>query len=309
MKVLIIGLGSIARKHIDALHTLEADCIIHALRSSQNNKSIDGITDIYQLPAHPDYDFVIISNTTSCHASTIKRIAKTGIPMFIEKPVFEKLGYSGLVKEIQESGTITYVACNLRFLGCIEFIHNYIASHPNIRINEVNAYCGSYLPDWRPGKDYKECYSAIPELGGGVHIDLIHELDYIYWIFGKPINTTGTVRNVSSLGICSFDYANYIFFYPEFSASIILNYYRRDYKRTLEIVFEDKTWIADISMNRILDSAGNIVYQGEDRISGTYTTQMQHFLTLLSNGKKAENDIEEAYNVLKISLSYERFEK
>ena len=96
-------------------------------------------------------------------------------------------GSETLVKRINQSNLLTYVACNLRFLECIQFLKERLDSQKKF-VQEVNVYCGSYLPDWRPGKDYKTIYSAIKEKGGGVHLDLIHELDYIYWLFGKPLN-------------------------------------------------------------------------------------------------------------------------
>ncbi len=48
--------------------------------------------------------------------------------------------------------------------------------------------CGSYLPDWRPGNNYKKSVSAKKDLGGGVLLELSHELDYIRWIFGEIKN-------------------------------------------------------------------------------------------------------------------------
>ena len=47
MKVLIVGLGSIARKHVDALFSINKDVEIYALRSNYNkkNKGIKKIID------------------------------------------------------------------------------------------------------------------------------------------------------------------------------------------------------------------------------------------------------------------------
>ena len=44
--------------------------------------------------------------------------------------------------------------------------------------------CHSYLPQWRK-KNYKKSYSSNAKLGGGVSLDLSHEIDYIQWIFGN----------------------------------------------------------------------------------------------------------------------------
>ena len=307
MNILIVGLGSIARKHIAAIRTLAPDARIYGLRSSKDAPKVEGVTDLYGLDdAGIKFDFAIISNPTSHHATTIRELIGLNIPLFIEKPVFGELNNENLVETVESSGILNYVACNLRFLDSIRFLHDYIASHPDRRVNEVNVYCGSYLPDWRPGTDYRKCYSAIPELGGGVNIDLIHDIDYVYWIFGKPEKTVSVCRNVSSLDIRAVDYANYTLLYPRFTASVILNYYRRDYKRTIEVVFYDDTWLADLKENTITDSSGATVFKGMNTPQETYLNQMEYFLDLIKNGDRAENTVNEAYNVLKICLKNER---
>lgn len=306
MNVLIVGLGSIAKKHIAAIRELVPEALIFALRSSGSSQDIEGIENLYSLEnINIRFDFAIISNPTSKHAETVEELIGLGVPLFIEKPVFGDLGHEDIIKKVNSSGILNYVACNLRFLESVRFIHDYIKVHPEKRVNEVNVYCGSYLPDWRPGSDYRKCYSAVPELGGGVNIDLIHDIDYIYWIFGRPEESIRICRNVSSLAIRAVDYANYILLYPGFTASIVLNYYRRDYKRTIEVVFDDRTWLVDLKQNVITDSDDMVIFRGSNKPLDTYKSQMSYFLDLIKNGEKAENSINEAYEVLKICLQNE----
>lgn len=306
MKILIVGLGSIARKHIGALRKLIPDAEIVALRSRPDADTVDGVRNICTLDEAGSLpDFALISNPTSCHAQTVSTLKEHGIPLFIEKPVFDSADHDALVGEVVGNGLLTYVGCNLRFLESLQFLKKYLETHPERRINEVNVYCGSYLPDWRPGADYRKCYSSIPELGGGVHLDLIHELDYVCWLFGMPRKTRGILRNASSLGIRAVDYANYTLEYPGFVASVVLNYYRRDYRRCMEILFDDDTWTLDVKANTIIDSKGTEIYRGEGDIAATYESQMRYFLNLLKTGEKSENDISSAYNILNISLNYE----
>lgn len=307
MKVLIVGLGAIAAKHIASLRGLDPDVEIYALRSGKTNRKVDGVTDVASLDMLPTPpDFAIISNPTSLHADAIAKVLSLGCPLFIEKPVFGATDHDDLVSKIAETGVPTYVACNLRFLECIVFLKRYLTENPGRRINEVNVYCGSYLPDWHKDTDFRKSYNALPELGGGVHIDLIHEIDYVCWLFGFPDSSTGVCRNVSSLAIEAFDYANYVLNYPGFSASVILNYYRRDRKRFIEIVFEDETWTADLIKNTVVSSTGETVYSSPRGIADTYPAQMAYFIDALKDGRKFDNDAANAYRTLKISLDYEK---
>ncbi|MDE7126133.1 MAG: Gfo/Idh/MocA family oxidoreductase [Muribaculaceae bacterium] len=309
MNILIAGIGSIGRKHADAIRSVVPDATIYGLRSSRSADHIDGITDIYSIDGLHDtkLDFAIISTPTALHATTVNSLLPLKCPLLIEKPLAHNLtDAKAIATAIDASGVTAYIGCNLRFLGCIRFIKNNLA-RPGHSINEVNAYCGSYLPDWRKGVDFRKVYSSRPELGGGVHIDLIHELDYLYWMFGKPDHTTRTIRNRSSLGIEAPDYANYCMHYKQFCASVVLNYYRRDPRRTLEIVWDDDTWIADLRNNSVTSAlTGCTLFNSDDDIPVTMADQIRYMVELSkSPSGKSANTCNDALEVLKICLNNE----
>lgn len=307
MRIVFIGIGSIAKKHIKAIRKIEQNSEIFALRSSRDARPYEDVYDFYEYAdvAEINPDFIIISNPTSKHYETIEKLLPLRKPLFIEKPVFGELGHDDVIKEIEDKGILTYVACDMRFMDCLTWLHGYMQEHKDsVRINEINVYCGSYLPEWRPGTDFRKCYSAIPELGGGVHIDLIHDVDYVYWIFGKPQKHTAVFRNVSSLDIRAYDYANFNLEYPAFCANVVLNYYRRDAKRYMEILFDDCTWTVDMLKNEITSSTGELIYRSEQSGADEYKAQMRYFMELVKdNAKTSMNSASEAYDVLKICLN------
>lgn len=306
MRIVFIGIGSIAKKHIKAIRKIDPKAEIFALRSSKDAAPYEDVKDFYEYEEIQGIapDFIIISNPTSKHFETIKKLLPYRIPLFIEKPVFAELGHDDVIKEIEDKQILTYVACDMRFMDCLTWLHQYIAEHKqDVRINEINVYCGSYLPEWRPGTDFRKCYSAIPELGGGVHIDLIHDVDYVYWIFGKPESHQAIFRNVSSLKIRAYDYANFNLVYPDYCANVVLNYYRRDAKRYMEILFDDCTWTVDMMKNEITSSKGDTIYRSEQTGADEYEDQMRYFIDLVKRGETTSmNSASEAYDVLKICL-------
>lgn len=307
MKVLVIGLGSIARKHIAALQSLKVDAEIYALRSNLNAVIEEGVENIYNLDNSTiEFDFAIISNPTHLHREFIEKLAHKGIPLFIEKPAIHSLENADeLVKLIEDKKIITYVACNLRFHPCLTFLKNKLEKEI-VRINEVNVYCGSYLPDWRPGKDFRTIYSANPAMGGGVHLDLFHELDYTQWLFGKPRKVHSLKRNVSSLNINAFDYANYVLEYEKYTANVVLNYYRKEAKRVIEIVFDNVTLTIDLIKNTIVNGYGDLLYNAKDfNIFDTYKNQLEYFIDGLKGNRKQMNTFADSIEVLKTCLNDE----
>ena len=302
MKVLVIGLGSIARKHILALNVIENSPIIYALRSKRDTQQEENIINIFSWTEVPaKLDFIIISNPTSEHYKTIEKVITFGVPLFIEKPPLMKLlGAAQLLNKVHSNKVKTYTAFNLRFHPVLNWIKDNIADK---RVLEVQAYCGSFLPEWRREKDYRNVYSGKKELGGGVHLDLIHELDYIRWIFGDPISFLSRISSISDLEIDSPDCAHYWLEYEKMNISVLLNYYRRKPSRTLEIVFSDDIWVADLLSGSIVDSSDRILFETEKNITDTYMSQMAYFINCIENDLPMMNDLDEAYHTLKICLN------
>ncbi len=303
MKVVIFGLGSIARKHIAAIRSLDPEAEIFALRSRRDAPSVADVKNLYDLDEARRVfpDFVIISTPTSEHFHSVEQALSLRCPLFIEKPLCHDEGVFALAEMVEKAGVLNYVGCNLRFLPCLQFVREALKRN-SLRVNEVNVYCGSYLPDWRPGTDYRRIYSSRPEMGGGAHLDLIHEIDYVYWLFGMPGEVSKTLRSRSSLGIEAIDYANYCLCYNDFCASVILNYFRRDYRRTLEIVADQETWLVDLAADRIT-SGERMIFESDEKIGDTYRAQMAYFIGLVKSGKKEScNSVSDACNTMRIAL-------
>jgi predicted dehydrogenase len=307
MLILIIGLGSIAKKHIYAIRSVDENATIFALRSNKDSMLLDGINNLYSESEIPEgLNFAIVCNPTYMHFETVEKLAKLKVPLFIEKPPLHTiLGAEKLLGLLHERHIATYIACNLRFHPCIKFIREYLQGE-HCQVNEVNVYCGSYLPDWRPEKNYRDIYSASEVLGGGVHLDLYHEMDYSVWLFGIPHSSRGYRSSESSLRVDSSDYANYLLHYKGFNLSIILNYYRRKPKRSIEIVFEDFTLTVDLISNKVITDMGEIIFEAKDyNIMNSYIDQMRYFIKCIQLEFKPMNDLNEALNILKLCLKNE----
>ena len=212
MRICFVGLGSIARRHIKNIKELFPSYSIDVLRHSANKNLSEDINVLvdkvyYSFDELPDgYDVMFITNPTSLHYETLRKMHNKASHFFIEKPVFEK--YDEDIDRIGlREDSIYYVACPLRYSAVIQYLKE------NIDFSEVysvRAISSSYLPDWRPQIDYRKTYSANKELGGGVSIDLIHEWDYIFYLIGAPLSTKCFIKRKSNLEINSDDLAIYI---------------------------------------------------------------------------------------------------
>ncbi len=309
-KVLIIGLGSIARKHISALRQIDNTILFYALRNSKGTSDQeDGITNIYDPVDIPeDIKFGIVSSPTNLHLKALDILLEKNIPAFIEKPIYHQLvACYDYVAKITKNGLFNYVACNLRFLNALKFIKQYITNCAE-SINEVNVYCGSYMPSWRGNEGIKN-YSFYENKGGGVHLDLFHEIDYCYWLFGQPVTNRNILRKVSSIDIEAIDFANINLIYPHFTCNIILNYYRKTPKRSIEIVYENHIVTLDLLNNSVVNDKGNTLFEDKNQgVIDTYYEQMKYFTNALATNHLPENNFKESLKILELCLSnYETF--
>lgn len=216
MKVLIIGFGSIGRRHADILSELGHLVAVVSRRMIDQRQRFETITAALDAFA-PDY--VVVASRTSEHRRDLATLAEAGFNgmVMVEKPIYDQ-GSEPLVGGFSR----TKVAFNLRFHPAILRFREIVRER---NVHAVTAYVGSYLPSWRPDSDYRQGYSAIRAQGGGVLRDLSHELDYLTWMFGPWTRITAIGGHFSKLEIDSDDVFSILFETEQVAAvSLNLNY-------------------------------------------------------------------------------------
>ncbi|MBR2526654.1 Gfo/Idh/MocA family oxidoreductase [bacterium] len=277
-KVLFVGLGSIGQRHLKNLISL-ADVRVDALRTK--NESFENIETVYtdyeNVP--DDYDIIFITNPTTLHYEAISKLKNKTKNMFIEKPIFEK------PYECEFSKGVNYIACPLRHNSEVKALKVFVE---NNNVYSFRAICSSYLPKWRKTGDYRNYYSAKADMGGGVELDLIHEIDYLKWIFGKFNKISKLSGKKSDLEITSNDIAAYIFENKNIIGSLHLDYFGRETKRQVEVFAQNETKIFDLTKNK----------------DDMYIEEMKYFLNLIeTQDKNGYNTPKEALESLEAALS------
>ena len=191
MNVLIVGTGSIGRRHIFHLSNLLNNPDFSIVRRSgvhdDFSKSINAniVSSLSDLSCAPD--IFIIASPSAHHFQYIHQGLDRCIPMYIEKPLVSSRADLISLQEIIKSKPelpITQCGCNLRFLPSLQNLKSLIANGHVGRIVRASFESGQWLPDWRPDQDYRSSYSANPYEGGGVCLDLMHEVDMALWLLG-----------------------------------------------------------------------------------------------------------------------------
>lgn len=294
MNVLIIGYGSIGKRHYEILRAIDGvNCVDVVTKQLINvDRTYQKLSGIRNLNC---YDYFIIATETVKHFEQLKYICSkvTKKKILVEKPLFDK-SYNSFNNDNE-----VYTAYNLRFHPVLQELRKQLSK---ATVYSVNAICGQYLPNWRPGQDYRKSYSADIKMGGGVLRDLSHELDYISWLFGNLISFDAINTKISDLEITSDDIFTAIGITEKKTiVNVTLDYISKAVIRRLVIHTKNETVEADVIKSSIVitDKQGKsrvLVVGKEER---NYTYEQMH-RAILSNNLECVCSYEEGLGTVNI---------
>ena len=287
MNILIIGLGSIGQRHLRNLKKIEPKAQFYALRKkyttpllNSKNKIIKGnIKNKYSLKYINNLEEIIkntikvdcafVCTPTSHHVSQIIWLLKNDINCFVEKPLGSSLKN---IKELEfllkkKNKIITMIGFQLRFNPIIQYLENILKRKSPIgRVLTAHIHHGEHIKDFHPYEDYRISYAAIKNLGGGVILTQIHEIDYLLYLFKDYDfkNISFISSKVSNLKINVEDVFSANFLLKNNNNKILcsmnLNFLERPKKRKIYLVGEKG------SINVCLNSQKVLIFKNNKKI-------------------------------------------
>lgn len=236
ISALVIGYGSIGGRHAGLLAAMGCDVSVVSRRPLGGLRRFADV-DTAVREAEPDY--VVVATETAAHAPAVEQLAASGYSgkVLIEKPLGGRVPTDGF--------SLCAVAYNLRHHPALVALREALADEP---IVSMQVYCGQYLPDWRPGTDYRICYSADPACGGGVLRDLSHELDYLLWLGGGLRRLATIGGRFGKLEIVSDDcWALLLELERCRCATVQINYLDRPGRRQIVVNTAEHTYVVDFA--------------------------------------------------------------
>ncbi len=314
MKIVVIGYGSIGHRHVANLLLISNSQIIICTKQKIANpspKRVKIVNSIFDcLKEKPDV--AIITNESSFHVLTAIKFAKAGIDIFIEKPLSNSIKETKkLLSIIKQEKIITQMGCQFRFHKCIKEIKNMVLNNKIGKIISVKVECGSFLPDWHPYEDYRNSYAARTDLGGGVVLTNIHEIDYLYWLFGDVKEVFSITGKYSDLKISTDDLSVGILkFKNNVIAELHLDYFQKPDFRSCKIIGSKGTlfWDSDTNIVTLYDNKKNkwikvLKWPKYDR-NLMFKEELIHFLNCVKKRRITINPVEkDGIKTLKIGLA------
>jgi predicted dehydrogenase len=247
MRFLILGTGSIGQRHCRNLASLghellawDADTAhLGELAATPGVRALSSVAHgLAEQPAG-----VLVCTPPSSHLDLAREALRAGADVFVEKPLSHTTdGAVALLAEANHLGRLIMVGFNLRFLESLRRAKQHVDDGHVGKVLSARAECGSYLPDWRPGRDYRANYAVRAEEGGGILLDAIHELDYLGWLFGPVAEIFCAAEHVSDLAGDTEDLAEVLIrFESGLLAQLHLDYVQRRARRNLQVIGDHAT--------------------------------------------------------------------
>ena len=311
MKILVIGAGSIGRRHINNLNTLGYEDIDVL---DINNINLDLILKGFKINRifnnseevkYNKYDIGFVLTPPIYHMDYAMSLAQEGVNLFIEKPLSHNLkNVNNLIDISEKNKLIVAVGYNLKFQNGIKKLKSSILNNEIGKIYHISARYSQYLPDWRKNIDYSKNYTAIKKLGGGILLDGSHEIDYINWLANSRIKEVKSIfGKKSNLNIDVEDCADILLQYENnITANIHLDMIEQGYNRNCEIIGENGNLKWDFSSNIFEYYNGLINKLKVKRLiskNDSYIDELKHFLNCIKNNSMPLSNIYTAKETLK----------
>lgn len=257
-RYLVIGSGSIARRHIANLRRIfdasEVACVsASGRRLTEDETGATRVFDDLASAINWGPTFGIVASPAPFHVANAAALLEHGVPVLIEKPLSDSLEhFSDNAEVLSRHRDRIEVGYTLRYLSSAVRLKELLNANIVGHIHSVLIDIGQYLPDWRPGTDYRVAVSSKKELGGGVLLELSHEFDYLTWLFGKFDEAYCLISRSGMLELDVEDKADIMFSRRDGTvAQLHMDFLQRKATRKCKVIGEGGNLIWDLLDNRI----------------------------------------------------------
>jgi predicted dehydrogenase len=261
-------------------------------------------------------DFLIIANPSDLHVAAAVEGARRGCDLFIEKPLGTTTSQlSELQSAIHKAGVLSMAAANMRFHPGPALVKKLLdAGEIGVPL-WARFHCGSRLPKWRPGTDYRRSYSASATHGGAI-LDCIHEIDLATWLFGAGTLVSASHTPANTIGLECEGLAELITKHRNrMMVATHLNFVQQDYQRQIEVVGSDASLYWSIHRPEVRisqpEKESPFFVNPEPRIyshpplvdlNQMYVEQMAHFLECIATRTETCNPVSLAIKTTAVAI-------
>jgi predicted dehydrogenase len=314
LELLVVGVGSIGKRHIDNIRKFNEKIDIADISNKRLNecqKKFKFINNTFlnfkNAMNKKQYDAVFICTPPHKHLEIANYAIKRNINIFIEKPLgMNTRGWQKLANICKKNKIINYVGYCHRHINYVQFAKQLLDKKIIGKIISGNIRWGSYLPDWHPWEKYNSFYMAKKSQGGGALLDESHGIDLLRYLVGEAKEVFAIVDTISGLKITSDDNA-FLTLRMKNNSLFHLNFdlHSRYNRITIELLGSNGNLIIDrvhheVSYFNVKQKKWKKFKFSKANLFEMYPKQINYFLNCLTKKTKANLDIFDAIKTQKI---------
>lgn len=309
----VVGLGVAGRRHAEWLRRLVPELRIVGLRHrpSQEPVPVDDVVFSVDDALAYNPDIAVIAGPATSRIAVAAHFAEHGVHLFLEKPVSIDLAGLGALRSVARRERLTVaVGYNLRFYPPLQIARRSLMAAELGSVWAARAEVGQYLPDWRPGSDYRSSVSSRRSLGGGAVLELSHELDYMGWLLGPPSAVTAMAAKVSDLDLDVEDVVEASIRFGATLANVHLDFLQREPVRQAAFIGEAGSLRVDLLRGVVtldhVEHGRRDVSPPRSDLQDTYRAQLVDFLAAVRDQTPPTVPLDDGIAALRLALAIKR---
>lgn len=319
MKGLLVGYGSIGRRHLANFHSLGVQdwAVVHTGMGAlpfEPPCPVRSYSNLLDALRHEEPTFAVIANPTNLHVPTAVACIEAGCHVLLEKPVSHApVGLDTLESAAAAHKIEVLVGFQFRFHPALRRIRELLDCGAIGRPLHARVVWGEYLPSWHPWEDWRSSYAARLDLGGGVHHTICHPLDYLRMLFGDPIGVLASLSDNGPLGLDVPEAADVLLRFEEgVAAQLHLDYWSRPATHRADISCTDGTiqWDYNTGDFKVWDKASE-AWQSEDfpgvgARNDLFLSEARHFLDVIEGRAEPACTLQDGIQAVRLCAAIER---
>ena len=315
MRILIIGAGSVGKRHLNNFRELGVDALGAVdTREDRRREIAERFSSVRVHPRLDDalsegYDAAVVCTPTAFHTDAARRSLMAGTHVLMEKPISDRLeGVAETLALARQRQRVYMVGYTYRFWPPLQAAHDLLSRGAIGRPLFADITFSQYLPDWHPWEDYRDWFMSSREQGGGALLDESHAVDMARWLLGDITHVSCRTGNLSTLQMTADDFAQFtVAIAPDMLATIHVDVFGRQSRRTLSVTGELGNLHVDISQGEI--QVYDVASQSVQTISiasernEMFLSEARHFLSCIRDGAAPCVSGEDALETLRVCLA------
>lgn len=318
MKVLIVGAGSVGKRHLQNFRALGVPAF--GMVDTREDRRQEAAQEPGVVAVHADlgaalaesYDVVVVCAPTASHVPIGQLSLEAGAHVLMEKPLSHTDdGVSALLSLARARNRVLMVGYTYRFWPALIRLKQLLEQGAIGRVLFVDLNFSQYLPDWHPWEDYRSWFMSKREQGGGALLDESHAIDMARWLFGEIQDVFCHSGNLSSLEMTADDYAHLLVtFQSGAKASIHLDVFGRRPRRALDVSGEAGNISCDVSKGELTvyrgDRDSSEVIACSSERNDMFMAEASHFLECIAGRAAPCVSGDDAYRTLLVLMAARR---